>query len=301
MVLSATISPDNIADGLILDQFAALLNQVSLAARVFFAGSVCELTGFDGADGLGHLHVLKAGRCSIRLKGREVALVDQPSVLFFPRPCQHALVPTDPEGVALVCASFDLGATTHSPLADALPDFLVLPLDKASSLASTLDLFFTEAFSDRCGRQAALDRLAEYFLIQLLRHIRESGTLRMGLFAALADARLANAVAAMHDHPGRSWSLEELADVAGMSRSRFANNFRETVGTTPHDYLTDWRLSIVQSQLKKGKSLKAIAGTVGYQSPAALTRVFTSRLGLSPSAWLGQMRATTQEREQRQA
>lgn len=268
-----------------MDQFAPLLSRVSLAARVIFAGSVCELTGFDGADGVGHLHVLKAGSCSVRLKGREVAQVVRPSVLFFPRPCEHALMPTDPAGISLVCASFDLGAATHSPIAGALPDYLILPLDKAGSLSATLDLFFAEAFSEHCGRQAALDRLAEYFLIQLLRHIRESGILHMGLFAALSDARLAKAVTAMHDHPERSWSLEHLAEVSGMSRSRFANHFRETVGMTPHDYLTDWRLSIVQSELKKGKSLKAIAGAVGYQSPAALTRVFTSRFGVSPSAW----------------
>lgn len=268
-----------------MDQFAPLLSRVSLAARVFFAGSVCELTGFDGADGVGHLHVLKAGGCSVRLKGREVAQVDRPSILFFPRPCEHALIPADPDGISLVCASFDLGAATHSPISSALPDYLILPLDKAVSLAATLDLFFAEAFSEHCGRQAALDRLAEYFLIQILRHIRESGVLHVGLFAALSDGRLAKAITAMHDHPEKSWSLEHLAEVSGMSRSRFANHFRQTVGMTPHDYLTDWRLSIVRSELQKGKSLKAIAGAVGYQSPAALTRVFTSRLGAAPSTW----------------
>ena len=71
-----------------------------------------------------------------------------------------------------------------------------------------------------------------------------------------------------------------------MSRARFALNFRARVGATPLDYLTDWRISVAQTLLRRGKPLKAVAPAVGYTSPVALTRVFTRRLGLSPAAWL---------------
>ena len=73
-----------------------------------------------------------------------------------------------------------------------------------------------------------------------------------------------------------------------MSRARFAVNFRETIGLTPGDYLTQWRLSLAQSLLRKGKPVGLVAHAVGYSGPAALSRVFSARLGQSPSRWLKQ-------------
>ena len=80
--------------------------------------------------------------------------------------------------------------------------------------------------------------------------------------------------------------MKELADVAGMSRARFALNFRRIVGLTPFDYLTDWRIGIAQTMLRRGESLKLIAPSVGYANSTALTRVFAQRLGFSPTEWL---------------
>ena len=44
--------------------------------------------------------------------------------------------------------------------------------------------------------------------------------------------------------------------------------------------------SLVQTLLKRGMPLKAVAPAVGHTSPVALTRVFTRRLGLSAAQWL---------------
>jgi transcriptional regulator GlxA family with amidase domain len=109
-----------------------------------------------------------------------------------------------------------------------------------------------------------------------------------GILLGLADERLGKAIEEMHKHPEASWSLERLAQSAGMSRARFAAHFRKVVGITPFDYLTNWRLGIAQTMLRKGNSLKLIATAVGYTNATALTRVFTQRLGMSPSDWLAQ-------------
>jgi len=102
----------------------------------------------------------------------------------------------------------------------------------------------------------------------------------------LSDLRLGKAIEGMHKHPETSWSLEQLAQRAGMSRARFAAYFRQVVGMTPFDYLTNWRLGVAQTMLRKGNSLKLIASAVGYANATALTRVFTQRVGMSPSEWL---------------
>ncbi|HEY1398182.1 helix-turn-helix transcriptional regulator, partial [Roseateles sp.] len=82
-----------------------------------------------------------------------------------------------------------------------------------------------------------------------------------------------------------AWSLERMAERAGMSRSAFAARFRELVGQAPAAYLADWRLSLAQEQLRLGRSIKQIADQLGYANASALSRVFTQRVGRSPREW----------------
>lgn len=223
------------------------------------------------------------------VRNGEPQVIDRPSVLFFPRFCPHAFTPIEGQDSELLCAYIDLGAQVGSPLALSLPEVMVLPMDGVSTIKPTIEMLFKEAFEDTFGRQAAIDSLIEYFLIQILRHVVETGQLQGGIFGALSDSRLKHAVSAMHDRPGHPWTLDELADVAGMSRARFAVNFRETVGVTPLDYLTDWRMSVAQNLLKQGRPIKSVASAVGYQSQAALARVFAKRVGFAPANWVKQL------------
>ena len=80
-----------------------------------------------------------------------------------------------------------------------------------------------------------------------------------------------------------------MAAEAGMSRSRFAEAFRDAVGQTPADYLAGWRLTIARSELRAGKPIKQLATELGYANASALSRLFAQRhAGLSPRAWLQQ-------------
>jgi transcriptional regulator GlxA family with amidase domain len=169
----------------------------------------------------------------------------------------------------------------------------VVALNALPELAPALELLFAEASSQSAGRQTALDHLFEYVLVLLIRSALKERLLESGVLSGLADERLGRAIEAMHKHPEAPWSLEELAQRAGMSRARFAARFRQVVCTTPFDYLTDWRLGVTQTMLRKGSSLKLIAATVGYANATALTRVFTKRLGISPSDWLASQRKLT--------
>ncbi len=272
------------------DRLVSLLQQFDLSAQVFHTGALCDQVQFDAADGVGFIHTLKQGQVTVETHGQARLDIQAPAVLFYLKPTSHRLIPSLSAGTELVCGSIDFGAGCENPLTQAVPSPLVIPLDGENRIHLTLELLFAEAFEDHCGRQAAMNRLCELLVIQLLRHLMDQGDIDVGVLAGLADPRLVKALNAMHDDPAHPWTLDSLAEKAGMSRARFAVNFRDTVGMTPGDYLTAWRLAMAQSLLRKGKPVNLIAHQVGYSGPAALARVFNARLGASPSQWLKQSR-----------
>lgn len=267
------------------DRLEALLARFSVSARVFHAGALCGINDLLPDDDSGQLHLVREGAVEVVHGGSTALHIGTPSLLLYPRPMAHRFV-TDPErGADFACAHLRFEGGAANPVATALPAFTCLPLADIDGAGSVLALLFEEAFEHRCGRQALLDRLFEVVLIQVLRHLMESGRTRVGMLAGLAHPRLRLALVAMHEHPAREWSLEALADSAGVSRSVFANTFRDTVGCTPGTYLQGWRIGLAQQALRNGRPLKVIADEVGYGSEAALSRAFKSVLGMSPREW----------------
>ena len=205
-----------------------------------------------------------------------------PVLVYFPRgtlPDFNILCGDD--GADHVCASVDTGGDAN-PIALALPDVVIVQLNEAEPLQAVADILLEEARAPRCGGRAVIDRLCEIVVIRLLRHLIEEGKTKVGLVAGLAHPNLSLAIVAIHDNPERNWRLEELADTAAMSRTHFANTFRNVVGVTPGEYLSSWRLTLARMEIAKGTSLKSVVGKVGFSSPAALSRAFKRRYGVSP-------------------
>lgn len=267
------------------DRLSALLLRFDLRARVFHSGALCGVACFDAVLGLGHLHLLRRGSLGVTDGLGQHRVFDEPSVLFVPRPMAHRLDADDAAGAEVVCASIEFGAGDENPVLRALPALLHVPLAQMPGLGLTQQQLFGEAFGARCGHDAAVDRLTEVLVIQLLRHAIEHRLLDAGLLAGLADPRLNKALSALHAEPARAWTLEAMAAVAGMSRARFAAHFARHVGVPPGEYLTSWRLGLARSLLRKGLPVKHVAAEVGYANASALGRVFSQKLGASPTAW----------------
>jgi AraC-like DNA-binding protein len=274
-----------------MDNLVPFFERFSLSVRVFYSGRLCGTSGDHETEQAGHLHILRKGVLKITQADGKMMIVDQPSVLFYPRPCGHRLQANTKEGAEIVCALVEFGSAVRNPLILSLPQILLVPLSSVSELAPTIELLFAEAFGRQLGRQVAVNKLAEYFFILLLRSVVHAQLVKSSVLVGLNDPRLAKAITAIHEQPEHLWSLKELAQLAGMSRARFALHFHEIVGVTPFEYLTDWRIGIAQTMLRKGESLKLIAPSVGYQSSTALARVFKQRLGLSPTEWLVKSRS----------
>lgn len=270
-----------------MDKLSEVLNNFSISAGVFYTGNLCGLSSFnpDGNEE-GHLHLLESGKLTvIDHQGNKLQL-DEPAVLFFPRPAQHRLMAEERDNAQIVCASIRYGTGAKNPLANALPSLLTIKLAEAKPLCMATDLLFKEAFEDNNGRLAMMDRLTEVFIIHLLRHAMNKGIVEAGMLSGLAHPQLSKAIMAIHEAPEKNWPLETLAELSAMSRSKFAELFKEQVGQPPGDYLLEWRVALAQNHLKKGKPVGWVANQVGYENASALARVFRKKTGQSPKQWL---------------
>lgn len=279
-----------------LDRLSALMERFRVRAHMFHNGPLCGVTHFTPKAGLGFLHVMRRGTMEVTHRAGTGAprrvKVNEPSLVFYPRPLAHDFHNAPVEGADFTCATLAFDGGASHPLARALPALVVLPLARVQGLEHTLALLFAETEQVRCGQRLLADRLFEVLLLQLLRWLldhpehSEGGGMPEGLLAGLAEPRLARALVAVHEAPGDAWSLERMAQSAGMSRSAFAVLFKQKVGQTPADYLATWRLAIAQSELRGGQSLKAIAAQLGYANASALSRLFVQKTGVSPREWV---------------
>ncbi len=155
--------------------------------------------------------------------------------------------------------------------------------DKAA-LRWSLERMMQELREPQPGSFLIAEHLAHMMLVQALRlYLVEGLRGGSGWLFALADRQMSAAISAMHDDPAHRWTVEELAQQAGMSRSIFAARFKETVGDSPMEYLTRWRMLLAEEKLaNSGDSISGIARSLGYESQSAFTKAFKRVLGRSP-------------------
>lgn len=277
-----------------IDRLSALLEHFHLSARLSFSGSMCGKHVFAYEAKKAYLHVFRSGSVKVRhpqkMQGVPAQVqLNEPSFLFYPRPLTHQFINSPDDASQFVCAEIDFQGGNMHPIVQALPSFVLLPLSEVDGLEASLNLLFAETGRVRCGHKILADRLFEVVLIQLLRWLLDHpahANINDGLLMGLTSPQIAKALTAMHESPGLAWTIEQLAETSGMSRTAFAIKFKKLLGTSPGQYLADWRLALVQARLKEGITLKALALELGYSSQSALTRVFSQRLGVSPRQWL---------------
>jgi len=155
--------------------------------------------------------------------------------------------------------------------------------DKAA-MRWSLERMKEELRDPQPGSSLIAQQLAYMMLVQALRlHLADGATRGVGWLFALADKQMSAAITCMHDDPGHPWTLQKLAERVGMSRSIFALKFKETVGATPMEYLTRWRMLLAGDRLKNSDdSISVIASSLGYESESAFGKAFRRIMGCSP-------------------
>src|SRR5271155_5256607 len=153
-----------------------------------------------------------------------------------------------------------------------------------SAPGRSLERMSQELREPQPGGFLVAQQLAYMMLVQALRlHLAEGASGGVGWLFALADKQMGAAIAAMHDDPKHQWTLQALAERAGMSRSTFALKFKATVGVSPMEYLTRWRMLLAGDRLTNSSDpVSVIALSLGYESESAFSTAFKRVMGSSP-------------------
>jgi AraC-like DNA-binding protein len=189
----------------------------------------------------------------------------------------------------LVCGHLTFGDGADHAILRALPSLVRIgnaERERRPWFDQVLRLLVAQVFSGHPGSIAVVTRLSEIVFIEALRFAGDEAPELRRLMEAFADARIGRAIALIHREPARPWTVDSLAQEVGMSRTRFAEQFREMIGTSPVSYLTEWRLQRAIAALSTGRQpVSEIARECGYSSPAAFTRAFNERFGRTPKAY----------------
>lgn len=181
-------------------------------------------------------------------------------------------------------------AVSLKPVTQLLPNLILIKAEQAQTLAlhTTLQLLASEMADESPGAEVVANRLAEVLFIQTIRAHIASGaeSHRRGWLRAIFDAKIGTALRSIHENVHKPWTVESLAEAAGMSRSAFASQFKELLGQTPLDYVTQWRMQrAIQLLHQPDKKLLEIAQSVGYESDAAFSKAFKRVVGATPGEY----------------
>ena len=177
------------------------------------------------------------------------------------------------------------------PLLSVLPSMLPEINNESDGRFEVIDveirLLTLEAEHERMGKTAIINHWASIMMIECLRvYIESLPEATDNWLKAMKDPFLTKALVAMHEAPSQSWTIHKLAEVAGMSRSSFAQRFKEVVGIPPLTYLMDYRLRLAARYLRlQQNSISRISELVGYASDSTFSQAFKRVYGVSPKAY----------------
>lgn len=235
---------------------------------------------------------LTAGDCFLLPRGlasclsSDLRLTPTDASTIFPFPLNGRIASCNGGGdCLLVGGNFVLtGKQADILLAELPPIVHIRDESEKAAIRWSLERLREELRDPHPGGVLITQQLAYMMLVQALRlHLAEELTAGAGWLFALSDKQMSAAISSMHDEPAHDWTVEELGQRAGMSRSTFALRFKEKVGISPMEYLTRWRMLLAGDRLGSTRdSISEIARSLGYESASAFTKAFRKIMGCSP-------------------
>ncbi|MFN8061552.1 MAG: AraC family transcriptional regulator [Vicinamibacterales bacterium] len=186
-----------------------------------------------------------------------------------------------------VCGYMTCDPHLSRPILDGLPAVFKVNVRADASghwLEKSILHLVDEAASGRVGSEAMLTKLSEALFVDTLRrYIDGLPAHQSGWLAGSRDPIVGRSLALLHGRVAHPWTIADLADEVGISRSALVERFSRYLSEPPMTYLTKWRLQLAAESLKKtSRGVADIAVDIGYQSEAAFSRAFRREFGLPP-------------------
>ena len=294
-----------------VDALSDVLRTVHLNACIYFVKDMPAPWEMDiPAVANGPLHLVLEGSCLLLVNGEEVLLNAGDAVLL-PHGTHHKMVDAkstvpepastvmknllseryqSPEAPAtrMMCGHFEWDSEFEHPLFRELPELMIIrgifSGQSGERFHTIVELISSEVVDQKPGGSAVADRMGEVMFVSILRRWLVANKPEQGLLAVIGHPRLSRALNQIHNSPETELDLNVLAKTAGMSRTTFAVQFRDVMGTPPAAYLARWRMLMARNLLQQTElATSDIVNRVGYGSDAAFSRAFKREYGVPPS------------------
>ena len=307
-----------------LDLLSDILTHLSVRGTLYFRTAFTSPWGLavPEYENVARFHFAHRGACLVAVEGSEKPVqLAQGDLIIIPHGAAHdlycspetkrAILPLDTvlersgydgTGVLvygggdeelgetqLICGHFSYEEHARHILMERLPPYIHLKnYGEAAGrwMEATLRVIGDEAGGHRMGGDLIALKMSEAILAQAIRSFIESHQAAQWGLDGFSNPHLARALDAFHKSPGKVWTVEALARIAGMSRTSFAVLFQRKMQMTPMQYLTTWRMEIAKRELANpATSLMDAAERAGYQSDSAFARVFKKETGMTPAGF----------------
>jgi len=287
-----------------MDAINELLECLKIEANVYHNGQYCGNWAINTSGSRRMtFHIVTTGQCFFKRGHESIELVEGDAV-FLPSDANHSVsnsvsisfpentvtslpMTDNVEGIStgLVCGDFSHNHAIFDKLVKQMPEIIVVKRSEHSASAQIIDLILAESKSSNQNTSLLLNRLSDclFYLI-----VRDNIDIENGIFAAFTHPQLSSAMELIHQSldDGKDKDrlvLEELATAANMSRSAFANLFKEIVGQSPVDYQTQWRMTQAYRWLADdGVTTLEAALRCGYESEGSFSKAFKRVIGIGP-------------------
>jgi len=277
-----------------MDLMSQALDQLRLRRATYREQHFTAPWSLPQAEGAAGLYVVLGGPSLLTQRSDSYSLAAGDLVIL-PLGSAHTMSspPSSQRGATneLLSAALEFEAPDH-PLLGVLPSVIHATPERLREnprYALYLRQLVEEARSERDGSDALAMRLTEMLFIEAMRFFAPPPGVECpvgGWFSGLSDPAVRRALSAIHEEPGRDWTVDALAKVAGKSRSAFAAHFTHIMRETPAGYLTRWRMFQGRALLRQTDlALDDIAQRVGYGSAAAFSLAFVRAHGAAPGTY----------------
>jgi AraC-like DNA-binding protein len=266
-----------------------------IASFHLIASGTCWLEVSDVASPVrlfaGDLVLLPTGRAH-QLKDNLASVATLLDDLLISHPPVNGRLQTSGPGSVtdLICGGFVVEDQHVSPFLATLPSLVRIASDGGQPqvwVRETFGMLTREMASAGPGSETVISRLSDLLLTQALRYAFEADSLdpRHGM-QTTNDQIIAEALRLIHDETSQPLTVDDLAAAVGLSRSALTTRFRAMTGQSPGQYLTRWRMKQAAHYLRSGhEGLLEIAGRVGYDSEASLSKAFKRYFRVPPGAY----------------